>query len=214
MSGGELEPVSRAELRASHEDRDMIVDELRIAAGDGRIDADELDQRIEAALNARTYGELDVLVKDLPQSTEAQARSVAKRAEAEASQTITVAHANTRKNGAWLVPRELVVTGGHSNVVLDFTEAVFHGPREVHVVLDARHSNIRMIMPDGSHADTSRLSMRHANVSQRNMGPASPEAVRVTISGQAAHANVKVMRLSRFARWRRAKREQKALGAR
>ncbi|MFD0638323.1 hypothetical protein ACFQ9X_48940 [Catenulispora yoronensis] len=30
---GELEPTARAELRASHEDRDIVVDQLRVAAG-------------------------------------------------------------------------------------------------------------------------------------------------------------------------------------
>ncbi|MFD0638324.1 DUF1707 domain-containing protein [Catenulispora yoronensis] len=35
------------------------------------MDPDELDQRIEDALNARTYGELDRLIKDLPQSATA-----------------------------------------------------------------------------------------------------------------------------------------------
>ena len=39
---------------------------LRVAAGDGRLTAEELDQRLEAALTARTYAELAVLTTDLP----------------------------------------------------------------------------------------------------------------------------------------------------
>jgi hypothetical protein len=42
-----------------HEDRHRVVDILRVAAGDGRITADELDERLEAALSARTVGELE-----------------------------------------------------------------------------------------------------------------------------------------------------------
>ena len=53
-------------LRASHEDRDRVIDVLHVAAGDGRLSAEELDQRIELALMARTYGELSALVADLP----------------------------------------------------------------------------------------------------------------------------------------------------
>jgi len=45
-------------LRASHEDRDRVVDALRIAGGDGRLTAEELDTRLEIALTARTLGEL------------------------------------------------------------------------------------------------------------------------------------------------------------
>jgi hypothetical protein len=46
------------ELRASHEDRDRVAELLRGAAGDGRLTAEELDQRFEQALTARTLGEL------------------------------------------------------------------------------------------------------------------------------------------------------------
>jgi hypothetical protein len=58
--------VARSELRASHEDRDRVVELLRVSAGDGRLTADELDERLELAMTARTYGELAKLVADLP----------------------------------------------------------------------------------------------------------------------------------------------------
>src|SRR5215470_16431320 len=61
------EPVpGSAGLRASHDDRDRAVEVLRVAAGDGRITAEELDERVGAALTARTYGELAALVSDIP----------------------------------------------------------------------------------------------------------------------------------------------------
>ena len=45
-------PVPALELRASHADRDEAVEVLREAAGDGRLTAEELDERLEAALPA------------------------------------------------------------------------------------------------------------------------------------------------------------------
>ncbi len=65
MDGGD-EAAARKQLRASHEDRDRTVERLRVAAGDGRLTADELDQRLEVAQVARTYGELAALTADLP----------------------------------------------------------------------------------------------------------------------------------------------------
>ncbi|MEX2197092.1 MAG: DUF1707 domain-containing protein [Thermoleophilaceae bacterium] len=59
---------SRAKLRASDADRDAVTDRLRTAAAEGRLETEELDQRLEVALRARTYGELDGLVSDLPSS--------------------------------------------------------------------------------------------------------------------------------------------------
>ena len=52
---GDLAP-DRRNLRVSHEDRDQVAEQLRVAAGDGRLTADELDERLETALTARTYG--------------------------------------------------------------------------------------------------------------------------------------------------------------
>lgn len=37
-----------------------------MAAGEGRLESDELEQRVHRALRARTYGDLSVLVADLP----------------------------------------------------------------------------------------------------------------------------------------------------
>jgi hypothetical protein len=54
------------EVRASDADRDATVASLRDHAGSGRLDADELDERLEVALRATTLGELRALVSDLP----------------------------------------------------------------------------------------------------------------------------------------------------
>jgi hypothetical protein len=58
--------VAGEELRASHADRDQVVELLRVAAGDGRLSPEELDDRLELALTARTYAELAALTADLP----------------------------------------------------------------------------------------------------------------------------------------------------
>jgi hypothetical protein len=52
--------------RASDSEREATADRLRVAAGDGRLDHDELEERLEAAYAARTRGELEALTADLP----------------------------------------------------------------------------------------------------------------------------------------------------
>src|SRR5205085_3062419 len=59
----------RAVLRASDADREQIAERLRRAATEGRLHDDELEERLGAAFSARTYGELDTLVADLPSTT-------------------------------------------------------------------------------------------------------------------------------------------------
>jgi hypothetical protein len=56
----------RSTLRASDADRDRIAEWLRNAAAEGRLVADELERRLETTFSARTYGELDAVVADLP----------------------------------------------------------------------------------------------------------------------------------------------------
>jgi Domain of unknown function (DUF1707) len=58
----ELEPT----LRIGDADRERVAERLRTAAGEGRLAADELEERLEAAFAARTEAELAPLVADLP----------------------------------------------------------------------------------------------------------------------------------------------------
>jgi hypothetical protein len=97
---GDLAPDRRS-LRVSHEDRDQVAEQLRVAAGDGRLTVEELDERLEAALTARTYGELDVLLIDLP----AVPGTVAVPApEAKELVRLNTRHGNIRRDGHWAVP--------------------------------------------------------------------------------------------------------------
>ena len=52
--------------RASYADREQVVGALKAAFVQGRLTADELDERVGQALAARTYAELAALTTDLP----------------------------------------------------------------------------------------------------------------------------------------------------
>lgn len=54
------------ELRASDDDRERVAREIREHYAAGRLDEDELNERLESAYAARTVGELDTLRADLP----------------------------------------------------------------------------------------------------------------------------------------------------
>jgi hypothetical protein len=68
----------RGRIRASDADRDCVVELLNVAYGEGRLSKDEYDGRLEAALSARTYADLDEIVADLPAAHAAQVTPVAK----------------------------------------------------------------------------------------------------------------------------------------
>jgi DUF1707 SHOCT-like domain/Domain of unknown function (DUF4190) len=69
MADQAVSPVtgdSWGRIRAADEDRDRVAGILGTAYSEGRLTKDEYDARLEAAFAARTYGELDKLMTDLP----------------------------------------------------------------------------------------------------------------------------------------------------
>ena len=60
------EPGAAAGLRASHADRERVIDLLKAAFVQGRLMRDEFDARVGQALASRTYGELAAVAADIP----------------------------------------------------------------------------------------------------------------------------------------------------
>ena len=56
----------RGKMRAANADRDRVVEVLKVAYSEGRLSKDEYDGRLDDALSARTYADLDQVVADLP----------------------------------------------------------------------------------------------------------------------------------------------------
>jgi len=56
----------RGKMRAADADRERVVEFLKTAYSEGRLSKDEYDDRLENALSARTYADLDQLTTDLP----------------------------------------------------------------------------------------------------------------------------------------------------
>ena len=57
---------SDSRIRASDADRDRVAELLQEHHAAGRLTAEEFAERLDAALRARTLGELDTLLADLP----------------------------------------------------------------------------------------------------------------------------------------------------
>ncbi|SDD85507.1 DUF1707 SHOCT-like domain-containing protein [Glycomyces harbinensis] len=59
--------MDRDQMRASESDRQVVMERLRQAVEEGRLDVAEYQDRVDAAMQARVYSELDVLISDLQQ---------------------------------------------------------------------------------------------------------------------------------------------------
>ena len=172
--------VARSELRASHDDRDRVVELLRVSAGDGRLTAEELDERLELALTARTYGELASLVADLPAAGSAGAPAL----RAKDVVRIDTHSGHAKREGRWVVPQrlEVKVTSGH--VLLDFRDAVITQP-ELQIDADVRSGHLTLVTKPGIVVDTDDITVRSGHVKVRApWGPDVPELLRVEVSGK------------------------------
>ncbi len=63
-----VEGMGREEMRAADADRQQVADRLRTALEEGRLDLHEYDERLQRVYAAKTYGDLDGLLADLPGS--------------------------------------------------------------------------------------------------------------------------------------------------
>jgi DUF1707 SHOCT-like domain len=187
---GELAPDHR-NLRVSHEDRDQVAEQLRVAAGDGRLTSDELDERLETALTARTYGELEVLLADLPAAGPAGLRP-APVARAKDLVELKVTHGVIKRDGPWVVPRRLTVEARHGNIVIDFTAAVITEPT-LDLAITIGHGNVVLVVPPGVVVDVDSFSAGHGVIRQRvHHQPVDPIRLAVTVTGSMRHGNLVV----------------------
>jgi hypothetical protein len=179
-------PGSPPELRASHADRDRVVDVLRIAAGDGLLTAEELDERLETALSARTLKELAPLTADLP-STLAAAGTQAK----DVVRIEQVHSGPVERLGRWVVPRRLELAVTFCKVTLDFTEAVItHDTLRIDVAMTGK--TLTLVTRPGIVVDTDGLQLVHSRVRHRRSpaDPGVPVVLRVELVGRKAHGRV------------------------
>jgi Domain of unknown function (DUF1707) len=96
----------RGRLRASHADREQVIEVLKAAFVQGRLTRDELDSRAGQAFASRTYAELDALTADIPAEPVPVRPSRPTRARPERPANATV------KTGARVIIAATVLTAG------------------------------------------------------------------------------------------------------
>ncbi|MCW2780658.1 MAG: hypothetical protein JWR35_1107 [Marmoricola sp.] len=122
-----------AQLRISDEDRHKVSEILREAAGDGRIDLAELDERLEAAYAAKTYADLVPITLDLPaagpahplvEQPTAHSPSVVVSGGPDRQHGVAIM-SGIERNGVWTVPKSYTITCFMGGAELDLRQANF-----------------------------------------------------------------------------------------
>jgi hypothetical protein len=176
-----------AARRAADADREAVAEALRIAAGEGRIDLWELDERLGLAYAAKTYGDLGNLVADLPQQPWPLS-SLGAEPERLALRTTS---SDLRHGGRWLVPRLITAESTTGWITIDFTQAAC-AHREITVEVVTRTGWIQLILPEGWAARVGPLSTYTGHISNRAAGTPEPGAPTVTVTGHPLFGYIKI----------------------
>jgi hypothetical protein len=183
--GGE---IARSELRASHDDRDRVVELLRVSAGDGRLTAEELDERLEQAMTARTYGELARLVADLPAAGSAVSPATAPQAKEVAR--IDTRSGHVKRVERWVVPQPVEVKGSSGPVLLDFTQAVIRQPT-LKLDVDVRSGHVKLLTRPGIVVDADDVAVRSGHVRVKApWGSEVPVQLHIEVTGRVGSGHL------------------------
>jgi hypothetical protein len=144
---GPSAPSPAPAIRASDADRDAIAQQLQEAFAERRLDDDEFDQRMRAALTARTSTDLDRLVADLPAATVAGRPAPAGPARRPGRFAIAL-KSSIRRGGRWRVPEHLTSVVYKGGGWLDLRAAELTAPVTT-VLAVAYKSRIDILVPPG-----------------------------------------------------------------
>jgi hypothetical protein len=193
------------ELRASDTDRERVADQLREAAGHGRLTMDELEERLELTYASKTYAELEPLTRDLPSSGTAMPLPVPASAPGTGLArvggtpgrkrwSIAIMSGSTRR-GRWVVPRRYNAFAFWGGVVLDLRDASF-AERETVIRANAVMGGVEIIAPEDMdvHVEGFGLMGGYDDTTSGELAPPSPGAPVVRVTGIAFWAGVDVKR--------------------
>ncbi|WWR54861.1 DUF1707 domain-containing protein [Streptomyces sp. SCSIO 30461] len=140
-------------MRASDADRDRIADILREALAEGRLDPEEHTERIDAAYRAKTVGELEPIVRDLPAArprTEpwtAYDEGTGTGMPSGPAENLVAVFSSATRRGRWRVGARTNAFAFFGNVEIDLTEAMF-GQRLTVVNATSVFGNVEVRVPE------------------------------------------------------------------
>jgi hypothetical protein len=169
----------RGNMRVSDADRDAVVERLREAAAEGRLDLDELDARLDQALTAKTYADLDLLTADLPQPDPGEPLVLKGGLNGEG------------RTGRWQVPARITAYGGMGGVKLDFTQAECR-LSEVEVDVHGQQAGVKIIIPDGWATETTRVERGLGGFKDKTTPDRLPGTPLIRITGTGGMGGVVV----------------------
>lgn len=191
------EPTQPGQLRASDADREHVASLLRQAAGDGRLDLGELDERLSQAYAARTYADLEPLTSDIPGAvavpTPAQIPAqVPYDATMPASNGAVAVMGSFKRAGRWRVPARFTCVAFWGGGEIDLRNAVFN-EGVVTFRAFAIMGGVEIIVPENANVDVTGVGIM-GGFDHGASGVGAPGGPTVVVQGVAFWGGVSVER--------------------
>jgi hypothetical protein len=209
-----------ASIRVGHRERDAVVAALQEAAGDGRLSMAELDDRLEAALQAKTYADLDPLVADLSVELPSRALNSARPQSAQRPPAAGYSREDPlrldggtgteKRGGVWTVPPFILINQGLGSVKLNCLDAT-PAAQLIEIEVIGGAGSIVLVLPDGWAVDADRLSKSLGSKSVKVPREPAPGKPLLVIYGAVGLGSFKVRPANRFDQ-RRIEKKHRALG--
>ncbi|WP_141579448.1 DUF1707 domain-containing protein [Actinomadura sp. WMMA1423] len=161
------------------DDRDTAVRRLREAYAKGHLTHEEMGDRLDLVLAARTQGDLAAPLASLPEE------------DADTSSTIGALTGRIKRGGPWRVPRTLKVESAFGKVHLDLSEAIIEHP-VVDIELQVGTGRAKITVPRDAivEIDDLHTGLKDARYTPRR--PTRPGGPKIRITGSMGLGRLKI----------------------
>ncbi|GAB3031894.1 hypothetical protein GCM10011376_25380 [Nocardioides flavus (ex Wang et al. 2016)] len=201
---GEIDnrPPDPSQMRISDADRQRVADVLRDAAGEGRIDLDELEERLELTWQAKTYGDLVPITLDLhaagpvPYPAAAPVRRPSSAVPAVGHNSSVAIMGDCKRRGVWQVPAHHSAFSLMGSVTLDLREAILTS-HDTQINASAVMGDVKIIVPADMHVlvDGTPIMGDYGQAKDKVPAELGPDSPVVRVRGMALMGSVQVQRL-------------------
>jgi hypothetical protein len=197
----------RPELRASDADRERVADVLRDALVEGRLQLTEFESRLEEAHAARTHGELEQVVHDLPVAQGAVVPRSERIGGTPTSRTAVGILGAFDRKGVWTIARRFTSVAVMGGGRVDLREARFEAPETV-IRAFAVMGGLNIVLPPDVELEVRGIGVM-GGFDHSHSGTGQPNAPRVVVTGFAFWGGVSVERKVTKAERKRLKAERR-----
>ena len=182
-------PEVQGATRASDRERDAVAQRVQDAFAEGRLDDTEFDERMRAALTARTHADLDVVLADLPAVPPGAAPAVPGRGPGRFAIALK---SSVRRAGRWRVPERYTTVVYKGGGWLDLRAAELSGPVTTFLAV-AYKSRVTILVPPSVRIEMTGFGVTQGHEDEEDPGYRLPaDAPVIHVRGVAYKGTVEI----------------------